>query len=128
MQKKLDAKKYKELNLTVLTYQEIDFILKYFNKTKFKRKTYLFDRFYNDSTKIYPVSGGLAQSMHMKKIIQKHQCLVVDGFHDVERALKHLNEKPENLRFVDILFCRGGCINGPNTISKEPIAKRRKKL
>jgi len=38
-----------------------------------------FDKFYNDYTKVYPLSGAVAQTMHAKDILKEDQILIVDG-------------------------------------------------
>lgn len=83
-----------------------------------------FDKFYNDYTKIYPLSGGLSKTAHLMQVIKPGQEKVIDGWKEVEKFLK----KPDkNIKFLDVTFCKGGCIGGPCT-SKISLRKKRKLL
>lgn len=83
-----------------------------------------FDKFYNDYTKIYPLSGGLSKTAHLMQVIKPGQEKVIDGWGNVAKFLK----KPDkNIKFLDVTFCKGGCIGGPCT-SKISLRKKRKLL
>jgi len=86
-----------------------------------------FDKVYNDYTKIYPLSGAVAETMHSKSILTPEEVLVVDGPKNIDWAIKEL-EKNKNIKFVDILFCKGGCIGGPGIISKDTQQKKEDKI
>jgi iron only hydrogenase large subunit-like protein len=45
----------------------------------------------------------------------------------VEKALQEFPNKPE-LKLLDILYCEGGCINGPGVITKDSLDERRKRI
>ena len=51
---------------------------------------------------------------------------------DAERQMAHYlkREFADNpkIRFVDILFCEGGCINGPGITSALPVNERKNKV
>jgi len=83
----------------------------------------LFDSFYNDYTKIYPLSGGLSKTLHAKSILLKKEIVSCDGCTDI---IKLLQKNPHKV-FYDILFCKGGCIGGPGIASHVPkfVRKRR---
>jgi iron only hydrogenase large subunit-like protein len=115
----------------------VDFVIDFkqlqelFTKYKIKKRHFLkkcnmcFDKFYNDYTKIYPLSGGLAQTSHVKKILKKDQVEIIDGIGNVMNFLK----KPKKeTQFLDCLFCDGGCIGGPHTNQKLSINKKKKKV
>jgi hypothetical protein len=63
-----------------------------------------FDKFYNDYTKVYPLSGAVAQTMHTKDILKEDQILIVDGILGMEDAMKKL-ESDTNIKFLDALSC-----------------------
>ncbi len=80
----------------------------------------MFDRFYNDYTKIYPLSGGLTKTAHLKGVLKKGEERVIDGIIGVERFLKEkLVGKHKEVRFLDVTFCVGGCIGGPCLTSRD---------
>ena len=104
-----------------IDYQELREMLKKLKK-KIK-KNLQFDRFYNEYTRIYPVSGGLSKTAHLKGVLKKGEEKTIDGIQDVERFLK----RPSKIKFLDCTFCKGGCIGGP-FISSRNISKNKRKV
>jgi len=98
----------------VIDYQQLRNLLqknkieiKPYKKTKYE----IFDSFYNDYTKIYPMAGGLSKTAKLKGIITKEETLIIDG---VSKVKKYLDKGiPSKIRFLDINFCKGGCLGGP---------------
>lgn len=86
-----------------------------------------FDKFYNDYTKVYPLAWGVADSLHIKGIVDKSQILVVDGPTNLDVWFQEFKNNP-NIRFLDILSCAWWCIGGPGMISKEPLEVRKQKV
>lgn len=122
--KKVEAKKSKMIDF-VIDYKELKEI---FAKNKvnlnIKQKIY-FDKFYNDYTKVYPLSGGLSKTLHFRGILKKNQIKVIDGINQVSEFLK----KPDkSIKFLDCTFCVGGCIGGHCVNSKDKINVRKKKI
>ncbi|MEI8364320.1 MAG: [Fe-Fe] hydrogenase large subunit C-terminal domain-containing protein, partial [archaeon] len=124
--KKQEAEKNKkDVNFTI-TFFELSEIINYCKKnklfkkqdTKTKNTNIDFDKIYNDYTKIYPLSGAVAETMHIKELLTPEQVLVVDGPKNIAWAIKEI-EKNKTIKFIDILFCKGGCIGGPGIISKD---------
>lgn len=83
--------------------------------------SHLFDRFYNDYTKIYPLPGGLSKSMSLKGIFKENETIAVDGKNNIINLFK---SKPKQ-KFFDILFCKGGCIAGNGTNTSTPVFLRK---
>ncbi len=110
----------------------IDYVIDYeqlreiFKKKKIKKikGDVLFNKFYNDYTKIFPLSGGLAKTAHLKGVIKKEEVLIIDG---IKKIMKFLDNPNPKIKFLDVLFCVGGCIGGPHT-SKIPISVKKKKV
>ena len=98
---------------------------KYKIKTPLLKKKLQFDKFYNDYTKIYPLSGGFAQTAHLRGIIKKKEIKVIDG---VSNTIDFLKNPDPGIRLLDVLFCEGGCIGGPNIVSSLTLKKREKKV
>ena len=110
----------------VIDYNQLQ---KLFKKYKIKKhlleKRVQFDNFYNDYTKIYPLSGGLAKTAQIKKIIDDKQIKIIDGISDV---IKFLENPDPKIKFLDCLFCAGGCIGGPHTNQKLTIKQKHNKV
>ncbi len=125
--KKLESSQdHPDLQILVLTYKEMDKVFKRLN---------IFDD-HNDSvsvfdiagaeTRLYPISGGLAQSSRVRELLSDDQIQVVSGWKNCEEAVK--NFATNSVRLLDILFCEGGCINGPGIVSDLSLAERRQKI
>lgn len=108
----------------VIDYNELrELFAKYkIKKTKEKNS---FDKFYNDYTKIFPLSGGLGKTAHLKGVLRKEEIFTAEGMKSILKFFKCPNKK---IRLMDILFCNGGCIGGPCVGSKLPIFLRRRKV
>lgn len=126
--KKLEAKEdCPELEILVLTYKEIAEVFKIKNIFLEKRdKSSSFD-IIGPKTRLYPISGGLAQSSGLTKKLTDPEYDVVSGPKLVEKALQEFLNKPE-LKVLDILYCEGGCINGAGVITKDSLDRRRQKI
>jgi iron only hydrogenase large subunit-like protein len=122
--KRIEVQKTKNIDY-VICYNELLALLNKYGLVHKGYKKDFFDKFYNDYTKIYPLSGGLYKTSHVKNILTKKEAKVIDGIEEVEKFLK----KPEkNIRFLDVTFCKGGCIGGPCISSKAPLSERKKKI
>ncbi len=108
----------------VIDYKELNELLRKF-KGKSKTSDSLFDKFYNDYTKIYPLSGGLSKTAHVRGILKEKEVMIIDGMNEV---VKFLNNPDEKIKFLDVTFCKGGCIGGPCIISELPLNLRKKKV
>ena len=125
MAKKVEAKKTKLVDGVVTFVEMKEIILREKPKKKGSGKdAHLFDRFYNDFTKIYPLAGGLAKTMHSKDILKKDEVISKDNCKNVQAVF----EKNSGKVFYDLLFCQGGCIGGSGIASREKIAVRMKKV
>ena len=121
--KKVEAGKSKYVDY-VIDFRELDKLFIKYEIKKSKKKD-VFDKFYNDYTKIYPVSGGLAKTAHLRGVIKKREIKVVDG---IPAVMKFLNNPDPKIRLLDVLFCNGGCIGGPCIISDLSLKQREKKV
>lgn len=93
----------------VLTFKELQEIFDQAGDQHLDDFDGTFDKFYNDYTKIYPLSGAVVETMHYKKILENHQYVVADGIQEIDAAIAKMESDP-NIRFVDALACDGGCI------------------
>jgi len=126
--KKTEAKEdHPELEMLVLTYKEIAEIFKAKNiSPKKSDKSFSLDVI-DSETRLYPISGGLAQSSGLTKKLTESEYDVISGPKLAERAIQEFSNKPE-LKVLDILYCDGGCINGLGIKSKLSLTERRKKI
>lgn len=75
---------------------------------------------------LYPVEGGLLNTLKKNCSIVDEKYLAFAGIGEVRMVLDSL-EKMENGKTIllELMACRGGCINGPLCISKDsPLIKR----
>lgn len=124
--KKQEAKENKEVDYA-LTFKEINDMFLYAKKNGFYKKqeneNKHFDKFYNDYTKIYPLSGAVAETMNTREILKPEEMIIADGIKEIDKAIMKFKEN-KKVRFLDMLFCAGGCVGGPGIISTETIEQR----
>ena len=126
--KKFEAvEDYPELNILVITFKDLQDIFETKKiKPKFTDKFYSFD-ISAQKTRLYPISGGLAQSSGIIKKFTDPEYDVVSGPELCQKALENFIGNYD-LKILDILNCEGGCIAGPGIVSDEPIETRRQKV
>ncbi len=127
LMKKIEAQENPELDILVLTYKEIAEIFET-KKIVIEKpdNSYSFD-IVGSKTRLYPISGGLAQSSGLIQNLTDPECDVVSGKDLAEEAIQKFSNDPD-IKVLDILFCDGGCINGVGIISKDSLDKRRQKI
>jgi len=121
--KKIEAAQSKEVDY-VINYKELKRLFAQY-KIKGKKGKFLFDKFYNDYTKIYPIVGGLFKTAHLRNLIRQEEARIIGG---VKGVCNFLNNPPKEVRFLDATFCEGSCVGGPCVNSSLPIIVRRKKV
>jgi len=126
--KKLESSEdYPELNILVLTYKELDTVFNTLNiGNEQSNKPDGFD-IAEQTTRIYPTDGGLTESSGARKVLKDDEIMVVSGWKNCEAALIEFENNPK-IRLLDILFCEGGCINGPGIASVLSADERKKKV
>jgi iron only hydrogenase large subunit-like protein len=107
----------------VIDYSELGELLKDIKTNSKKAES--FDKFYNDYTKVYPLSGGLSKTAHLKGVLKPGEEKIIDGILEVEKFLKNPDKK---IKFLDVTFCKGGCIGGPFVKSHDLVENKRKVL
>lgn len=129
--KKLEAEEIGGIE-SAITYKELDQLFEEYKiPEKITEQKYIktFDKFYNDYTKIYPLSGGLSSTLHHKHILKKSDIYVTDGIQNITKILDGFkNGWYKKYKFLDILTCDGGCIGGPGMAGHYPLNKRRKRV
>ena len=115
----IEAPKYKEDIDLVITFKELGEIFdsQGIKSDEFGNAKDHFDSFYEEDTKVYPISGGLAATSHIKNFFAKEQILVADQPKNLFSAFDEIKSGKSHYRFFDILNCPGGCIGGPALIN-----------
>ncbi len=121
--KKIEAENSRYVDY-VIDYKELGELLKK-SGGNMKNGDRLFDKFYNDYTKIYPLAGGLSKTVHLRGILKPEETRAIDG---IDSVIKFLNNPEKGIKFLDVTFCKGGCIGGPCIASKLPLILRKKKV
>jgi iron only hydrogenase large subunit-like protein len=121
--KKIEATNSKFVDI-VIDYKELKKIFEE-KKISSSGSKIFFDKFYNDYTKVYPLTGGLSKTAHLKGIVKKKEIKIIDG---VKKVMKFLNKPNKKIKFLDCNFCVGGCIGGPCVANKEKTSKRKKRV
>jgi len=116
----------------VIDYQQLKILLdknkfnkNKINKTKPSLSSKYFDKFYNDYTKVYPLSGGLSKTAHIRGILKNDETKIIDGILELNNFMKNPNKK---IKFIDATFCKGGCIGGPHLSKNLSLAEKRKRV
>jgi len=126
--KKIESSEdHPELSIIVLTYKEIDEVFSHFKIIDDPLDNSCRFDIGGDETRLYPISGGLAQSSKVREILAEDQIQVVSGWQNCINAVENF-ETNTNIRLLDILFCEGGCINGPGIVTDLSLEERRKKV
>ena len=126
--KKVEARQIPEVEL-VLTYRELDEILKEKKINNARKRKLTFDKFYNDYTKIYPLAGGLSDTLHYKGILKKKEILIEDGIDNVTKIFdKMKGPKYKHYVFLDFLSCAGGCIGGPGMKENRSLKEKTERV
>ncbi len=131
--KKQEAKENSEVIDFALTFKELVDIYDYLEENKLLKEidnnpeNKQFDKFYNDVTKIYPLGGGVTSNLITKDILNLDEVIVCDGPHCIEKAMFDFTNNKRH-RFLDILFCEGGCLGGPGIISKEDLEPKKQRI
>jgi iron only hydrogenase large subunit-like protein len=126
--KRFEAREdYPDLNILVLTYKEIKKIFEIKKVKDNPRDTLASFDLAGPPTRLYPISGGLAQSAGLNDLLTDEEYDVVSGFELAEQSLGDF-EKNKRIRILDILYCEGGCIAGQGIASSLPAKERREKV
>ena len=117
---------------SAITFKELDQLFEMYKvPEEIKDQKYMetFDKFYNDYTKIYPLSGGLSGTLHHKNILKKKDIYVGDGMENVMNIFDNFKDGwYKKYKFLDVLTCEGGCIGGPGMAGHYPLKERRKRI
>jgi iron only hydrogenase large subunit-like protein len=126
--KKLESTEdHPELNILVVTYEELAQVFDHFNIQEESDVNDQFDLSETGMTRIYPVDGGLSHSSGVLKQFSEDEVRIVSGWENCVKAIKEFDTNPK-IRLLDILFCDGGCIGGPGIKSSLSSKERKQKI
>ena len=118
---------YPKLGIMVLTFKELKKALELKGIKNDPRDSSAFFDIAGRQARLYPISGGLAQSCSFNALLTNEEYDVISGLKKVKKSLEDY-PKNKHLRALDILFCDGGCIAGPGINNSLSIEERRKKV
>jgi iron only hydrogenase large subunit-like protein len=126
--KKLEASEdYPDLGILVLTFKELDQVFQKFTIGDCHDQPPSEFDLITKETRTYPVDGGLTDTSGIRSLLKPEELRIVSGYKNIPAVLKEFEENP-TIRFVDVLFCEHGCINGPGIKSSLSIADRTKRI
>ncbi len=76
---------------------------------------------------LYPYEGGMIESIQSSSTAKDDDIIYMSfsGLDEIAEALEGLNEiEPDRKIFLELLSCRGGCINGPGCTRKGSVLKK----
>lgn len=124
--KKLEAAQdFPELRIIALTFKEMEaiFQLKEIGN-ELDSGQEKFDLI-APKTRLYPLSGGLAQSACLKDYLAEDEYLVTSGLENIKKSLEEFAQN-QKIKLLDVLFCPGGCVGGPGIIDNDLSLKERR--
>lgn len=127
VKKREASEDYPELDILVLNYKELNQVMQALNIGEVEANPEDKFEISEASTRMYPTDGGLTNSSGLRSILKDEEIRIVSGWKNCEAVLQEFNENPK-IRFVDVLFCEGGCINGPGVDSKLTLEERTQKV
>ncbi len=116
----IEAKEYKDIIAETLTFKELKELFDQYGikENDFENSDEKFDSIIESTTKIYPISGGLAKSAGLSNFIKEEEILIDDGIIKVKNILNEIKNGTTKYRFFDLLNCNGGCIGGADLNNK----------
>ncbi len=76
---------------------------------------------------IFPISGGMLQTVDLEEDFLKGDIVVAEGRHDIIEVLREFEEGYLEAKMFDLLCCNG-CINGPGMSNSQQFFFKRKNI
>jgi iron only hydrogenase large subunit-like protein/uncharacterized Fe-S cluster-containing protein len=110
----------------VLTFSQLAQMLeeKEFISKNAAKKTKLTEKM---ETRLFPLPGGTIRSFVGDNLLD-YQVETVTGLRECSQTLSAIEEGRLNLKFVELMACRGGCINGPIMNHKISLPERKRRV
>ncbi len=97
----------------VLTFEELDELLRLKNITINQCEESNFNGQVPGDARLFPLEGGLLKTAGLKTDLLDDVLVAVSGSREVNASLEALQQNPEQKLWIEPLFCKNGCINGP---------------
>ncbi|MGD8400355.1 MAG: [Fe-Fe] hydrogenase large subunit C-terminal domain-containing protein [Bacillota bacterium] len=81
-----------------------------------------------DRAHIFPAPGGLAGTAALSTDLLAKEIVTIDGLEESIAFLNNFAAVKANYRLIELLACRGGCINGPGMPGETGLYQRRERL
>lgn len=75
-------------------------------------------------TRLFPLPGGSIRSF-IENYLLDSQVETITGLNDCWQTLKAIKNGKLNVKFIELLACRGGCVNGPIMDHSRSVVERR---
>ncbi len=135
--KKVEAKESWDVDFAI-TFKELQKIFDEYKDNNLKYSIYDksniteawdpdFNKFYNDYTKIYPLTWTVADTMHYKDILTKDQIFTCDQIPNIDKWIQKI-KKNKNIKFFDPLACKWWCIGWPWFAKQKNIQQRKQDI
>lgn len=111
----------------VLTFEELIALLGEEKIDLSSQITGDFDRVVGQA-RAFPTPGGLAKTARLSTDLLAEEILTIDGLEEIMQFLREFAQVQKNLRLVELLACRGGCLMGPGLKSELSLYARRQRL
>lgn len=76
---------------------------------------------------VFPISGGMLQTVDLEEDFLSGEIVVAEGRHDITEVLKEFEEGYLEAKLFDLLCCNG-CLNGPGMTSRNQFFYKRKNI
>jgi iron only hydrogenase large subunit-like protein len=127
--KKDEADLHPDLVSVSITFQDL---ARWFEQEKIDLKNMQYndtDKFIPEEARegsLYPVEGGMIAGIKAECTVNDPAFMSFSGVGDIQMALKGLEDfNPPRPVFIELLACKGGCINGPAKLNdKSTVLKR----
>lgn len=127
VKKKEASEDHPEQSILVITYRELEQVYQKLNVITPPNNPNDHWDMEEKGTRIYPYDGGLTETSGIRDILKNEEIRIVSSYKECEAVLKEFDVDTK-IRFVDILFCEGGCINGPGIASTLSLTDRKKRV
>lgn len=78
-------------------------------------------------TRLFPLPGGTVRSFLSDNLLD-YQIDTITGFEECWQTLKAIESGKLDLRFVELMACRGGCIAGPDMDHSKSLPERKRRI
>jgi iron only hydrogenase large subunit-like protein len=126
--KKLEADEHSDLIDVVISFKDLE---KWLEKEKIELEDYEESEnkmipYRANKGSLYPIDGGMITGIKNRVSATDSKFMSFSGLKDIKEILDEIdNEDTQDVIFLELLACSGGCVNGPGSIKHSSIAKKR---